>query len=104
MMLDGVGSMDEARGADRLGVCVGWLVMLAVVVHATQVSVCVPLGAGKRQLNLSVVDVVLACAFGLWVVRRVARRARISSMRPIAFSSSSLAPWRYKFSRSTSRT
>lgn len=66
--------MDEARGSDRLGMYVGWLVMLAVVVHATQVSVCVPLGAGKRELNLSVIDVVLACAFGLWVVRRVVRR------------------------------
>lgn len=62
--------MDEARGSDRLGVYVGWLVMLAVVVHATQASVGVPLGAGKRLLNLSVVDVVLACAFGLWVARR----------------------------------
>ena len=67
----------EARGAasaDKLGVCVGFLVLLAVATHPTQAALSLPLDSGSRQLNLSPVDLILAAAFLLWVVRRIVRR------------------------------
>ena len=63
-----------AGRADRLRSCIGWLMMLAVLVHPTQASINLLAASGSRQLNLCVVDIVLACAFGLWLLRRLIRR------------------------------
>jgi len=64
----------EHGGGDRLGLCIRWLVVAVVAAHATQASMSIALGEGRRALNFSVVDLALVVGLGLWLVRRLARR------------------------------
>ena len=66
--------VDPGTAPDRIGKALLWLVVLLVLVHATQISVDLLQGAARQHLNVCPADLVLGIAWVVWLVRRVLRR------------------------------
>ncbi len=66
--------VDSSNRCDRTGRLLPWLVVLLVLVHATQISLDLLQGVARQHLNVCPADLVLGVAWGVWLVRRLLRR------------------------------